>query len=238
MTLMMARYDYSKKTYIGEAFCFDPMPLIQGRELDADVGIYLACYARAGVMPTGPSLLFMGDAARRLFLRRGETREAWYELLGEIGRRHASLVAHDAALRARVSALATGSRAGTTQTWRPTMPEVCVGSALLALAPSSVTIVGDAPLPGGRGERGHVRRCDFHVASDSAELRIEVAGLIGRTGVPPTIDSIHYAQTRLPARLAAYAALGLPAPVTIYADEIVDRSRLLPIIADVVSQLI
>lgn len=213
------------------------MPLIQGRELDADIGIYLSCYGRAGVMPTGPSLLFMGDAARGLFLRRGETREAWYELLAEVERRHPTLVARNTALRACVGALATGSRAGTTPIWRPTMPEVGVGSALLELVPSCVAVVGDAPLPGGRGGRGHVRRCDFHLVSCSAELRIEVAGLISRTGAPPTIDGAQYAETRLPARLASYAALGLPPPVTIYADEIVDRSRLLPIIADVVSQL-
>ncbi len=238
MPLMKAKYDATTDAYTEEAFRFDPVPISPGPLLDADIGVVLSCYARAGVLPTGPSLLFSNEAAAGLFLRRNATREAWNEFLAEVGRRHPGLLAHDAEVRERVVALATGDRSGTTTVWRPTLPEVCVESAVLDLRADGVTVVGDAALPGGRGPKGHVRRCDFCLASRLSLLRIEVAGLINRVGPPVTIHSARYAQTRMPARLEAYAALGLPPPVTIYADEALDRSRLLPIVADIMARLV
>ena len=234
MALLRAKYDVLTKAYTGEAFSFDPRPIMPGRDLDNDIAIYLACYARASALPTGPSLIFMGRGAESLFLRRSGTRDDWLAFFAEVTRRYPALVARDSEMRERVSALATGSRAGTTPVWRPTMPEICVGSALLELAQAGTKIVGDAALPGGRGEKGHVRRCDYHVVAGGAELRIEVLGMINRSGDPRTLDGARYAETRLPARLEAYKALGLPPPLTIYADEAVERSLLLPIVADAI----
>lgn len=237
MPLAQAVYDKSTQTYLERPFRFHPTPVLPGPTLDADVAIALSCYARAGALPTGPGLLFMGDAARGLFLRRNATRDAWDAFNAEVGRRHPTLPAHDAEVRARVVALATGDRSGTTKVWRPTVPEICVGAALLELRADGVTVVADAALPGGRGAKGHVRRCDFCLASRRGLQRIEVAGLINRFGPPPTFHGAQYLQTRMPSRSEAYTALGLPLPTTIYADEALDRSRLLPIIASIISQL-
>lgn len=238
MPLTRAIYDEVTQAYAEEPFRFSLVPFATGPKLDADIAIVLSCYARAGVLPTGPALLFMGELANGLFLRRNGTRENWAEFMAEVGRRHPSIVAHDACMRARVSGMATGDRSGAQELWKPSLPEVCTGSALLEMVPPGITIVADAALPGGRGPRGHVRRCDFHIISRRGEKRIEVAGLITRFGPPPTFHGAQYAQIRMPARFEAYATLGLPQPVTIYADEVLDRSRLLPIIAEIISELV
>lgn len=238
MPLIQAIYDQSNRTYVEQPFPFDPMPVLPGPKLDADVAIVLACYVRAGVLPTGPSLLFMGNDALDVFLRRNAKREDWDAFLAEVRRRHPALLAHDADVRARVSALATGDQSGTMKIWRPTMPEVCVGSAVLELRADGVTVVADAALPGGRRATGHVRRCDFCLASRRCSLRIEVAGLVNRFSPPPTFHGAQYAKIRMPAWSEAYTELGLPLPKTIYADEALDRSRLLPIVADIMSELV
>lgn len=237
MTLMSAKYNDETQSYTEEPFHFEPASLVPGPTLDADIAIVLSCYARAGMLPTGPALLFLGNAALGLFLRRNATRADWDAFLAELGWRHPALLARDAALLARVVALANGDRSGAMKVWRPTMPETCVGSAALELMPASVTVVADAALPGGRGPKGHVRRCDYCFSSHRGVRRVEVAGLVTRHGPPPTFHGVCYAETRMPARSEAYAALGLPPPTTIYADEALDRSRLLPIVADIISQL-
>ncbi len=237
MTVTQAVYDPATQAYVERPFPFDPAPLSKGRRLDDDVAIYLDCTARAGVMPAALSMLFMGDAAEGLYLRRAEKREGWDAFTAEVARRHPEIAARDNAVLARVVATATGDRAGTTRTWRPTTPEACLGAALLDMVPAGVTVTGDAALPGGRLRTGHVRRCDFHLASRHQEERLEVAGLVDRVGRPRTSHGARYIQTTMPARHKAYAALGLPAPVTFCADEVLDRARLMPMLVEVVARV-
>ena len=62
-------------------------------------------------------------------------------------------------------------------------------------------------------------------------------GLVNRNGPPPTYDGVRYGEIRIPERRAAYAELGLAPAFEIYADEVLDRSRLVPILAEVIAQL-
>ena len=237
MTVTQAVFEPAIQAYVERPFPYDSAPLQQGRQLDEDIGAYLDCVARAGLMPAALSLLFMGEAAETLYLRRAETRAGWNAFTAEFARRHPDIAARNGAVLARVIAMATGSRAGTMRTWRPTTPEACLGAALLDLKPTDVTVTADAALPGGRRSSGHVRRCDFHLASRHHEERLEVAGLVDRTGTPRTSHGVRYIAMTMPARCEAYAALGLPPPVTLCADEVLDRARLLPIVADVVARV-
>lgn len=237
MTVTQAVFEPAIQAYVERPFPYRSVPLLQGRQLDEDIATYLDCIARAGLMPAALSLLFMGEAAETLFLRRAETRASWHVFAAEFARRHPDIAARDGAVLARVVAMATGSRAGTMRIWRPTTPEACLGAALLDLVPAGVTVTADAALPGGRRSSGHVRRCDFHIASRHHEERVEVAGLVDRAGAPRTFHGVRYIATTMPARCEAYAALGLPPPVTLCADEVLDRARLLPIVANVVARV-
>ena len=237
MTATQAVYDTVAQAYVERPFQFNPTPLLSGRQLDNDIDTYLECATQAGVMPNAPSLLFMGDRAQALYLRRSDTHDNWDAFKAKVLQCNPLAAARNAALIARVVALAAPDRSGTTRIWRPTTPEACFGVAALDVVPPGITIVADAPLPGGRGARGHVQRCDYHFASLRHELRVEIAGLLNSDGRFPTFHGVKYAQERMPARNAAYAALGLPPPLTLYADEVLDRSRLLPIIAELVSRI-
>ena len=237
MTVRRAVYDPETQAYVEQPYLFNSVPLIPGKQLDEDVAIYITCVARSGLLISPLSLLFMGDDAEALFLRRNETRANWNAFLAEVVRRHPALAARNAELVARVTALATGDRAGAARVWRPTTPEVCLGSALLDVVPAGVIIVADAALPGRRGLLGHVRRSDFLLIGGRDELRLEAAGLIDSMGRPRTIHGARYGQTTMPARDDAYAELNLPPPVTFHADELLDRARLLPMVAGVVSRL-
>ncbi len=237
MTVAKAIFDDAKGSYVSRPFVYTPAPVSPGRQLDRDVEQYVECAARCGLLPSSLSLLFVDAAAEELFLRRAETPDSWEAFRAEVVRRHPNLAARTAAVTAQVKALATGDRRGAARDWRPTTPELCVGAALLTALPVGMTLVADAALPGGRRLTGHVRRSDFVLASQKAQTRVEVAGLVDSFGRPRTIHGARYVAETMVARAEAYAALGLPPPVTLYADQVIDRLRLAAIVTGMLAAL-
>ena len=237
MVLARAVYDKSSKKYFGEPFKYMNAAMVDGSALNRDLEIYLRLASRIGMMPTAPSLLFFGSEAEHLFLRRNGNRDDWHAFVSRAKIRSPTLAARTSELTAVVTGLATGSRSGAARRWLPSMAEICVGAALLAVVPPGVKIIADAALPGGRDPTGHVRRCDFHLVSHRREMRVEVAGLISSNGLPLTIDGVAYAELRLPARRSAYTTLGLSAPVEVFADQILDNKKLLEIVEESIKGL-
>ena len=206
-------------------FRFEPTQIIPGMQLERDLGLYGDLAQQClGLPPTCVMLNFMGSNAHDLFRRRAACREDWMAFQAAFTERWPEIVGRGSRARRAVSALATGSRHGAARQWSPTMPEILFGSALIAMAAPYVRIVGDAALPMQRSPTGHVPRADLAITSSAAvtvTTRVEVVGMLDRDRRPRTMEGAKYV-TSLPGRLQRYTDAGIPPPIVVFMDELVD----------------
>jgi hypothetical protein len=178
--------------------------------LATDIALYRALTTTLTLPPTAFLLLHMGFEASALFDRHGGDAETWRKFRRAVTARYPDIPAWTSPVAL------DGRRLAST-------PERLVYEAISASTPPSTTITVDAAINPNAGKW----RADFVLQGRNCARRVyvEVAGLLASDRRPRTATEAAYAG-RLDAKLAAYAAAGLPAPAIIYVDEVCNRTRL------------
>ena len=214
-------------------FSYTPRPVVAGAELEEDFAIYAALASKCFSMPpTSTMLLFEGDLGLLLFLRRAETPESWRTFKSAFLLRFPYFDWRLTTLSCAISKLVVPHKNGRSR--NPTFPHVLFGGVLLAMLPKTVCLRVEAPISGDNIQR----RCDFELrtANHRRSLRYEIFGMLSRDNGFVTKHGYDYSK-RQAARLAWYAAAGLPPPFIVYADDLWCVSRLRTMMEEARQQL-
>jgi len=154
-------------------------------------------------------LSFLGDTGLALHHSYGQDMSTWLAFRAEVQHMYPDVPAWTSKVAA------DGQRLDS-------VPERLTYEAIRRALPEAAVLSVHKPIHPAAGKR----TADFTVAMPSGDtLRIEAIGMIARGAAPSNATQELYSQ-RLAAKFLAYAAAGMPPPVTIYGNEIADPDRL------------
>ena len=220
--------NYLRAVYVGNEpplyvpFEFVTRPVVSGPQLDEDLAIYKALSSKCFLMaPTPAMLLFGGESAMTLFLRRAETMNSWLTFQSVFFERNPGFRTRIERARAAVTELVVPFRNGKRR--KLTTTQMVCAVVLMSILPPGVSLKLEYPLTPKSESRSDMALIG---RPTQCVVRLEVYGMLSRApSLPITEDASKYSK-RQDDRLDSQEKDGIPRPHIIYASDLWDARQM------------